>query len=149
MKITPSLENSPKSQEVAGHRKQKIASTLPPSFHSHHTCRSAPTRCLPSPSLPPLSDHSNQEHKSRWRTMMTIFYQVLYSYSPNEDRRRSEDYVFNFVQASYHPPSSYSSIRCRLSGNLSWWIGLRDDILRAKCTRLPNFWENKNETCER
>jgi hypothetical protein len=28
LKITPSLENSPKSQEVAGHRKQKIEPTL-------------------------------------------------------------------------------------------------------------------------
>ncbi len=67
----------------------------------------------------------------------------------NEDWKRAEDYAFNFVQASYHPASSYSSIRCRSSGNLSWLIELRDDILLAKCTWLLNFWENKNDTFER
>ena len=84
LKITQSLENSPKSQEVTGHRNQKIASThrckLPLTSQVWH---SAPTCRPPSPSPLPLSDHSKQEHKSRWRTITTIFYQVLYSCSPS------------------------------------------------------------------
>jgi hypothetical protein len=51
----------------------------------HHTWCSAPTRHLLSPSPLPLSDHSKQEHKSRWWTMTPIFYQVLYSCSPSCD----------------------------------------------------------------
>jgi hypothetical protein len=51
LKTTPSLENSPKSQEVACHHKQKIESTLslqastritrgavPPTHHHRHHC---------------------------------------------------------------------------------------------------------------
>jgi hypothetical protein len=59
---------------------------------------------------------------------------------PNENvvSRQSKDDAFKFGQPEYHSASSYSSTRCRSSGNLSWLIGLRDDILRAKC---GNSWD--------